>query len=72
MGHYAESLTTAQDHSKFIEKLVITFKGTVKQKVYIYIYVMQNPRPIPCMLEILPSLEEKWILRCGTLCRMIF
>jgi hypothetical protein len=37
MGHYAESLTTVLDHSKFIEKLATTFKGTVKQKVYIYI-----------------------------------
>jgi hypothetical protein len=56
MGHGADSLTTAQNHSKFLEKLAKTFKGTVRQKVYIYI--MHYPRPIPSMLEILPSLEK--------------
>jgi hypothetical protein len=56
MGHSAESLTTAQNHRKFIEKLATTFKGTVRQKVYIGI--MHYPRPIPSMLEILPSLEN--------------
>jgi hypothetical protein len=57
MGLGAESITTAQKHSKFIEKLATTFKGTVRQKVYIYI--MHYPRPIPSMLESLPSLEQK-------------
>jgi hypothetical protein len=56
MGHGAESLTTAQNHSTFIEKLATTLKGTVRQKVYIYI--MHYPRPKPSMLEILPSLEK--------------
>jgi hypothetical protein len=42
----------AQNHSKFIEKLATTFKGTVRQKVYIYIMLF------PSMLEILPSLEK--------------
>jgi hypothetical protein len=46
----------AQNHSKFIEKLATTLKGTVRQKVYIYI--MHYPRPIPSMLEILPSLDK--------------
>jgi hypothetical protein len=32
MGHGAESITTAQKRSKFIEKLATTFKGTVRQK----------------------------------------
>jgi hypothetical protein len=45
-----------QNHSKFIEKHATTFKGTVRLKVYIYI--MHFPRPIPSMLEILPSLEK--------------
>jgi hypothetical protein len=57
MGHGAESLTTAQNHSKLIEKFAITFKGTVRQKFYISI--MHYPRPITSMLEILPSLEKK-------------
>jgi hypothetical protein len=70
MGHSANSLTTAQNHSKFIEKLATTFKGTVRQKVYIYI--MHYPRPIASMLEILHSLEKKLILRCGPLPSMIF
>jgi hypothetical protein len=70
MGHGAESLITAQNHRKFIEKLATTFKGTVRQKVYIYI--MHYPRPIPSMLEILPSQEKKLILRCGLLRRTIF
>jgi hypothetical protein len=60
MGHCAESSkalwATAQNHGKFIEKLATTFKGTVGQKVYIYI--MHFPRPIPSMFEILPSLEK--------------
>jgi hypothetical protein len=55
MGHGAESITIAQKHSKFIEKLATTFKGTVRQKVYIYI--MHYPRLIPSILEILPSLD---------------
>jgi hypothetical protein len=55
MGHGAESITKAQKHSKFIEKLATTFKGTVRQRVYIFI--MHYPRPIHSMLEILPSLE---------------
>jgi hypothetical protein len=54
MGHGAESITTAQNHSKFIEKLATTFKGKVRQKIYTYI--MHYPRPTPSMLEILPSL----------------
>jgi hypothetical protein len=70
LGHGAESLTTAQNHSKFIEKFVSTFEGTVRQKFYISI--MHYPRPITSMLEILPSLEKKFILRCGPLRRMIF
>jgi hypothetical protein len=70
MGHGAESLTTAQNHSKFIETFATTFKGTVRKKVYIYI--MHYPRPIPSMLEILPSLEKKLLLRCGPLRRMTF
>jgi hypothetical protein len=72
MGLGAESITTVQKHSKFIEKLATTFKGTVRQKVYIYI--MHYPRPIPSMLEILPCLlsNKKIILRCGPLRRMIF
>jgi hypothetical protein len=37
MGHGAESFTTAQNHSKFIEKFATTFKGTVRQKFYISI-----------------------------------
>jgi hypothetical protein len=41
---------------KFIEKLATTFKGKVRQKVYIYI--MHYLRPIPSMLEILSSLEK--------------
>jgi hypothetical protein len=57
MGHSAESLTTAQKHSKFIEKFASTFKGTVRQKFYISI--MHYPRPITSMLEILPNLEKK-------------
>jgi hypothetical protein len=70
MGHGAESLTTAQYHRKFIEKLATTFKGTVRQKVYID--TMHYPNPILSMLEILPSLEKNIILRCGPLHRMIF
>jgi hypothetical protein len=70
MGHSAESLTTAQNHSKFIEKFATTFEGTGKDKFYIYI--MHYPGPITSMLEILPSLEKKLILHCGPLCRMIF
>jgi hypothetical protein len=71
MGHGAEALTTAQNHRKFIEKLATTFKGTVRQKVYID--TMHYPNPIPSMLEILPSLEKKnLILRCGPLRRMLF
>jgi hypothetical protein len=69
MGHGAESLITAQNHRKFIEKLATTFKGTVRQKFYIDI--MHYPRPIPSMLEILSSLV-KLILCCGPLRRMIF
>jgi hypothetical protein len=57
MGHSAESLTTAQNHRKFIEKLATSFTGTVRQKVYIYI--MHYPRPIPSMLKTLHSLEKK-------------
>jgi hypothetical protein len=45
-----------QNHRKFIEKLATTFKGTVRQKVYIYI--MHYPVPIPSMLEILAGLEK--------------
>jgi hypothetical protein len=56
VGHSAESLTTAQNHRKFIEKLATTLKGTVRQNIYIYL--MHYPRPIPSMLEILPSLEK--------------
>jgi hypothetical protein len=56
MGHGAESLTTAQNHSKFIEKFATIFKGTVRQKFYISI--MHYPRPITSMVEILPSLEK--------------
>jgi hypothetical protein len=52
MGHGTESITTAQKHSKFIEKL---FKGTVRQKIYTYI--MHYLRPLTSMLEILPGLE---------------
>jgi hypothetical protein len=37
IDHSAESLTTAQNHSKFIEKFATTFKGTVRQKFYISI-----------------------------------
>jgi hypothetical protein len=70
MGHSAELLTTAQNHSKFIEKFATTVKGTVRQKFYISI--MHYPRPIASMLEILPSLEKKLTLRCGPLRRMIF
>ncbi len=70
MGHGTESLTTTQNHSKFIEKFATTYKGTVKQKVYIY--KLHYPRLIPSKLEILPSLEKKLILRCGPLRRMIF
>jgi hypothetical protein len=70
MGHGAESLTTAQNHSKFIEEFATTFKGTVRQKYYISI--MHYPGPITSMLEILPSLKKKLILRCGPLRRMIF
>jgi hypothetical protein len=29
-------LTAVQNHSKFIEKLATTFKGTVRQKFYIF------------------------------------
>jgi hypothetical protein len=57
VGHVAESFTTAQNHRKFIEKLATTFQGRVRQKVYIYI--IHYPRPIPSILEILPSLEKK-------------
>jgi hypothetical protein len=39
-----------------MEKLATTFKGTVRQKIYIYL--MHFPRPIPSMLELLPSLEK--------------
>jgi hypothetical protein len=70
MGHGAESLTTAQNHSKFIEKFATTFKGAVREKFYISI--THYPRPIPYMLEILPSLEKNLILRCGPLRRIIF
>jgi hypothetical protein len=56
MGHGAESLTTAQNHSKFIEKFSTTFKGTIRQKIYISI--KHYPGPITSMLEILPSLEK--------------
>jgi hypothetical protein len=70
MGHSAASLTTAQKYRKFIEKLATAFKGTARQKVYTYI--MHYPRPIPSMLEALPSLEKKLILHCGTLRKMIF
>jgi hypothetical protein len=42
--------------AKFMEKLATTFNGTVRQKIYIYL--MHFPRPIPSMLEILPSLEK--------------
>jgi hypothetical protein len=52
-----------QNHSKFIEKLATTFKGTVRQKVYIYI--MHFPRLIPSMLEILPSLEKNLFCAVG-------
>jgi hypothetical protein len=57
MGHGAESLTTAQNDRKLIEKFAASFKGTVRQKGYIY--VMHYPRPIPSMLETLHSLEKK-------------
>jgi hypothetical protein len=57
MGHGAESFTTAQNHSKLIEKFATTFKGTVSQKFFISI--MHYSRPITSMLEILPSLEKK-------------
>jgi hypothetical protein len=70
MGHGAGLLITVQNHRTFIEKLAATFKGTVRHKVYIYI--MHYPRPIPSMLEILPSLEQKLILCSGPLHRMIF
>jgi hypothetical protein len=53
----------AQNHSKFIKKLATTFKGTVRQKVYIYI--MNYPRPIPFMLEIRPSLEKNLFCAVG-------
>jgi hypothetical protein len=53
----------AQNHSKFIKMLTTTFKGTVRQKVYIYI--MHFPRPIPSMLEILPSLEKNLLCAVG-------
>jgi hypothetical protein len=58
-------IDTAQNHGKFIEKFATTFKGTVRQKIYISI--MHYPGPITSMLEILPSLEKKLILRCGLL-----
>jgi hypothetical protein len=71
MGHSAEYglalWATAQNFVKrygprlritanSLEKLATTFKGTVRQKVYIYL--MHFPRPMPSMLEILPSLEK--------------
>ncbi len=34
MGNGAESITTAQKHSKFIEKLATTFKGTVQRDFF--------------------------------------
>jgi hypothetical protein len=58
---------TVQNHSKFIENLATTFKGTVRQKVY-----MHYTKPIPSMLEILPTLEKQLIQSCGPLRRMIF
>jgi hypothetical protein len=71
MGHSAEYRlalwATAQNFVKrygprrritanSLKNLATTFKGTVRQKVYIYI--KHFPRPTPSMLEILPSLEK--------------
>jgi hypothetical protein len=56
VGHCAESLTTRQNHRKFIEKLATTLKGTVRQKIQIY--VMHYTWPILSMPKILPSLEK--------------
>jgi hypothetical protein len=71
MGHGAESLTIAQNHSKFIEKFATTFKGTVRQKFYISL--MNKPRPITSLLEKNPSQPRKKLIpRCGPLRRMIF
>jgi hypothetical protein len=77
------AMATAQNHwpqSRIIDhsaesqeihrKACTTFKETVRQNIYIY--ELHYPRPIPSMLEILPSLEKKLILRCGPLRRMIF
>jgi hypothetical protein len=54
MGLGAESLITAQNHSKFIKKFATTFKGTVRQQVYIFI-ITHYPRPKPFMLESFPA-----------------
>jgi hypothetical protein len=71
MGHSAEYglalWATAQNFVKSygprhritansLENLAATFKGTVRQKAYIY--KMHYPRSIPFMLQILPSLEK--------------
>jgi hypothetical protein len=42
VGHGGESLTTVQNHTKFILKLAIIFKGKVRKKWYISI--MYYPR----------------------------
>jgi hypothetical protein len=52
MGHSAESLTTAQNHKKFIEKLATTFKGTARQKIYIqFTYINWTSQGLyhPCL-----------------------
>jgi hypothetical protein len=46
MGHGAESITTAQKHSKFIEKLATTFKGTVRQKNFHLYNALSKAYPI--------------------------
>jgi hypothetical protein len=73
MGHSADSLSamghSVQSHELHF-KACLTLKGIVRQKLYIY--KLHYPRPISPMLEILPSLAKKLILRYGPLRRMIF
>jgi hypothetical protein len=74
MGHIAEyglALWAAAQNfvKRYGPRLRITanslksFKGTVRQKVYIYI--MHYPRPMPSMVEILPSLKKNLFCAVG-------
>ncbi len=59
MGHSAESLTTAQNHKKFIEKFATTFKETARRNVYIQ-FTYKNCTTQGLYLPCLKSFPKNW------------